>query len=153
MVARDYRLLLTRIIITLLLVGAGLAAQAGADSGFAVVSGNCTVSGRGELYVFLVDDRTFALPMKGLQTARIRVDTQPGEKKSFAFSFRVFQGRYGLRCYLDENGNGKLDKGLLGPAEPWGMSWQGARSWRMPVFADIAFTVDGDLRYPSLDLE
>jgi uncharacterized protein (DUF2141 family) len=66
------------------------------------------------------------------------------EKVSFQF-IDIPPGRYGIRCFLDEDGNEKLNKGVFGPSEPWGMSWQGGKSSGWPKFKHIAFNVSKDL--------
>jgi uncharacterized protein (DUF2141 family) len=47
--------------------------------------------------------------------------------------------------FIDTNGNEKVDRGLFGPSEPWGMSWQEKRVARIPRFKDIAFQLAGDI--------
>ncbi len=56
----------------------------------------------------------------------------------------ISYGMYGIRCFLDKNGNGKLDSGLFGPTEPWGMSFKNGRPFGMPSFNDICFEVKTD---------
>ena len=64
-------------------------------------------------------------------------------KKKVSFKFEGIQkGTYGIRCFQDENGNGKLGKGMFGPKEPWGMSWQGDKPAKWPKFKHIAFNVN-----------
>jgi uncharacterized protein (DUF2141 family) len=68
------------------------------------------------------------------------------------FSFlKIPGGEYGIRVFVDTNRNGKLDRGLLGPREPWGMSWRGKRASRIPRFKDIAFRLVGDIHGMEID--
>ena len=45
----------------------------------------------------------------------------------------------------------KLDRGLFGPSEPWGMSWQGEPKKGIPRFSDIAFYVDRNIENILID--
>jgi uncharacterized protein (DUF2141 family) len=47
-------------------------------------------------------------------------------------------------CFLDKNGNSKLDSGLFGPAKPWGMSFKNDKPFGMPSFSEICFEVHAD---------
>ena len=68
------------------------------------------------------------------------------------FSFQeILSGHYGIRVFIDTNGNGRLDRGLLGPREPWGMSWQEKRIFGIPNFEDVAFHLDGDIHDIEID--
>lgn len=52
------------------------------------------------------------------------------------------EGRYGIRLYHDENGNGRLDKGAFGiPAEGYGFSNEAAGRFGVPAFDRMAVTV------------
>ena len=54
-------------------------------------------------------------------------------------------GRYALRMFADENGNGKLDTNLLGlPIERYGFSNDARGTMGPPGFDAAAFRVDGD---------
>ena len=92
----------------------------------------------GVLYAFLVDEDMFDRPMEGLQKRVSRV----AEKGVVTIAFKdVPPGTYGVRCFLDTNGNGKLDRGLFGPTEPWGMSFRGGRPQRWPRWNEMKFTL------------
>ena len=91
----------------------------------------------GMLYAFLTDEATFPRPMTGLQKRVSRV----AGKGVVSISFEgVPPGTYGVRCFLDTNGNGKLDRGVFGPTEPWGMSFHGGPQ-RWPRWNQIKFTL------------
>jgi len=99
------------------------------------------VAGKGDIFVSLVDRKTFGTPYKGVRNAIIH---GPSEEETICFT-DILAGRYGVRCFQDVNGNKELDRGLLGPQEPWALSWQGKRSFP-PSFDDIAFSNrDGDV--------
>jgi uncharacterized protein (DUF2141 family) len=133
----------------ILVVGVSAAVHAYALDLF-TVSGECQVTEHGLLRVYLVDERSFPVPMSGIQTVTRAVAASGTGKQRIAFTFSVPRGTYGIRCFLDVNGNGALDRGLLGPLEPWDMSWRNQRPAGFPRFADIAFTVSGDCRCPLL---
>jgi uncharacterized protein (DUF2141 family) len=117
------------------------------------VSGECQAAGPGLLHVFLVDERSFSVPTSGIQTATTRLDASGSKTRRVAFAFTVPRGTYGIRCFVDVNGNGGLDKGLFGPMEPWGMSWRVRRPAGFPQFVDISFAVEGDVRCPLVIVE
>jgi uncharacterized protein (DUF2141 family) len=110
------------------------------------VEGDCLVGREGVLFVYAVDEGGFASPLTGLREARLQVGPAEAAAGRVRFSFGLPAGRYGFRCFLDLNGDGRLDRGPFGPAEPWGMSWSGARRYGFPKFDDIAFIVDRDIR-------
>lgn len=117
------------------------------------VSGECQVMGQGLLHVFLVDERGFSVPMCGIQAVTTTLDASGPKTRRVAFAFTVPRGTYGIRCFLDMNGNGELDRGLFGPMEPWGMSWRVRRPAGFPRFADISFAVAGDVTCPVMIVE
>jgi uncharacterized protein (DUF2141 family) len=117
------------------------------------VSGECQVTGRGLLHVFLVDERSFSVPMSGIQAVTTKLDVSGPKTRWVAFAFTVPRGTYGIRCFLDVNGNGGLDRGLFGPMEPWGMSWRVRRPAGFPRFVDISFAVAGDVTCPLMIVE
>jgi uncharacterized protein (DUF2141 family) len=73
--------------------------------------------------------------------AALRVDG--GSKASIAFG-NLAPGRYAVIAFHDENGDGRLDKSLLGvPTEPYGFS-KGAHGFlSAPNFKDAAVAFDG----------
>lgn len=117
------------------------------------IFGDCSVIGSGTLFLFLVDSTQFKNAQTGYRTFIREVRAKPNELSRISFSFQVPQGRYGLRCFVDTNDNGLLDKGLFGPAEPWGMSWQGTRPMGFPRFSDISFAVEADFQCPLIEIK
>jgi uncharacterized protein (DUF2141 family) len=118
-----------------------------------IVCGECQVTGRGVLHVFLVDERSLSAPMSGIQAVTTKLDASGPKTRRVAFAFTVPRGTYGIRCFLDMDGNGGLDRGLFGPMEPWGMSWRVRRPAGFPRFADISFAVAGDVTCPLMIVE
>jgi uncharacterized protein (DUF2141 family) len=117
------------------------------------ISGTCQVSRPGTLVVFIVDEKRFRVPMNGIQSHVSEISVSTSSIQLIPFTFRVPVGRYALRCFLDTNGNGKLDRGLTGPLEPWGMSWQGKRLAGIPSFKDVSFQADHSLQVPLIIIE
>ena len=110
------------------------------------VSGNLRFQSRGDIYVYLVTEEDFKIPFTGIQVIHIKMESDGEVENEAYFSFdNVEAGTYGIRCFQDKNGNGKLDKGIGGPAEPWGMSWQGDKPKKWPRFSHIAFEVTQDI--------
>lgn len=59
--------------------------------------------------------------------------------------FAIPAGEYAVVVVHDENGNGRLDNGLLGlGGEPWGFSNSARPLLGRPDFADAAFEVRED---------
>ncbi len=73
-------------------------------------------------------------------------------KTSFSFT-NVPEGTYGIRCFQDLNGNRILDRGALGPEEPWGMYRPSKEAFRAPTFEEIAFKVDKDITDIAIELQ
>jgi len=106
------------------------------------VSGSCYVQDTGVLYIYLVDAETFKKPLTGLQKIVQKIILDGNHTKKISFTFNgVNTGVYGVRCFIDKDGNGKLNRGFLGPSEPWGMSSR-ERPKGIPSFSDICFKVD-----------
>ncbi len=62
-------------------------------------------------------------------------------------------GAYAIAVYVDENGNGELDRGLFGiPSEPYGFS-RGGGSFGPPAFADALVEVPASGATIRVDLE
>ena len=100
----------------------------------------------GELFILLVNADTFKKPLHSYKKIIIPIGDKEIKAKRVQFEFEsIPKGKYGIRCYLDTNGNKKLDKGMIGPKEPWGMSWQGGKVMGWPKFEDICFELRKDL--------
>jgi hypothetical protein len=117
-----------------------------------MITGRLLIDEEGVAHIYLVDAEQFSEPFTGVE--EIVTDISPGQLATgfVPFSFlNIPGGEYGIRVFVDTNGNGKLDRGLLGPSEPWGMSWRGERTSRIPRFRDIAFRLAGDMHGLEID--
>ena len=98
------------------------------------------------LYILLVTEETFKIPLSSYNQLILTIGDKEIKEKKVTFKFtNIPPGKYGIRCFVDEDGNEKLNKGMFGPSEPWGMSWQGKRPLGWPKFKHIAFDVNRNL--------
>jgi uncharacterized protein (DUF2141 family) len=110
------------------------------------ITGRVLINEEGVLYIYLVDEEQFSAPFTGIKEIVVPISPTQLDSGNVPFAFpNIPTGRYGIRVFIDTNGNGKLDRGLFGPSEPWGMSWQNKRVARIPRFKDIAFPVTEDI--------
>lgn len=122
------------------------------------IQGEVRFEGNGTVFVALVDRESFRKPEKGIAYLEFPFAQNGNENtigpSKVTFSFRqVPAGTYAIICYLDANGNGKLDSSLFGPTEPWGMSFRGNRPrFRAPRFEDASFMVPENIRYFAIEL-
>jgi uncharacterized protein (DUF2141 family) len=114
------------------------------------ISGSVLVNKAGILHIFLVDEEQFSIPFTGIEDLTVTLKESQEQEVPFCFS-GIPEGQYGIRVYIDTNGNGKLDRGFLGPSEPWGMSWIDEPKKGIPRFRDIAFYVDRDMQNILVD--
>jgi uncharacterized protein (DUF2141 family) len=122
-----------------------------AENGYEI-SGRVFISEGGVLHIHLVDEDQFSVPFTGIKEIDITITSAHLESGFVQFSFQeILSGRYGIRVFIDTNGNGRLDRGLLGPREPWGMTWQGKRVSGIPHFKNIAFYLEGDIQDLEID--
>lgn len=118
------------------------------------IEGEIHFQNTGNICVYLVTEDIFKEPFTGVQDSVIKIGQDEIDKKKVTFKFIGIQpGIYGIRCFQDVNGNGKLDKGMFGPKEPWGMSWQGEKPAKWPKFEHIAFEVKSDITDVKIDLK
>jgi len=95
------------------------------------------------LYVALYNDAAGYADSKAVasQTAPMR------EGKAQLVFAGLAPGRYALRVFADENGNGKLDTNLMGmPTERYGFSNDAKGNRAPPSFEAAAISVDADLQ-------
>lgn len=118
----------------------------------AMVSGTVLIEDRGTLYIHLVDEEQFKIPFTGTFEVIVQITESVIDDGFVEFEFgEVPVGRYGIRVFVDTNENQELDRGLFGPREPWGMSWQVNKLFRIPNFPDIAFDLVEDRRGLQID--
>jgi len=92
------------------------------------------------------------------QYRKIFADEQENEKAVYTREYRVTSdkltapgglvipdlaaGEYAVIVYVDKNNNGDFDEGVLGPAEPWGMSrLEKGVLLSAPKFKEVSFTI------------
>jgi uncharacterized protein (DUF2141 family) len=101
---------------------------------------------QGDLHVMLVTEESFNKPLQGFRKIIIDIGEKEIREKKVSFKFtQIPRGTYGIRCFLDQDKNGKLNRGAFGPSEPWCMSWQGKKPLGWPKFKYIAFDVERDV--------
>ncbi|MCX7788912.1 MAG: DUF2141 domain-containing protein [Spirochaetes bacterium] len=125
------------------------------------VQGLVLFQGQGAIFVALVDQDSFSEPETGLahQVLPNPVHTPKGYddrsgRLTLSFVFEeIPSGTYALIAFLDENGNGRLDSGMFGPTEPWGMSFRTSRPrFRAPRFEEVMFKVPEEIRFFLIEL-
>jgi len=125
-------------LIILLIITTGIFKVALAQNNVYTVKGKILLPKKGGfVYLYMVDENYFHIPRSGLDTLKYKAD-----KSEITFNFKnVKSGKYAIRCFQDENDNGKLDKGLFGPTEPYGFSWKYKKTFPFD-FDDVAFIVN-----------
>ncbi|WP_077003474.1 DUF2141 domain-containing protein [Variovorax sp. KK3] len=125
------------------LIAAALLAPLGAlaaDLQLSVVDGPAVPA---TLYVALFDSAESYASNKMLAA-----QTVPMKEGTARLAFPgLAPGRYALRVFADENGNGKLDTNLMGlPTERYGFSNDAKGNRAAPAFDAAALQVDADLQ-------
>lgn len=65
----------------------------------------------------------------------------------------VAAGDYAIKVFVDQNGNGKLDKNFLGiPKEPYGLSNDIKPRFSMPSWEQLKFTIKPGITKQSITL-
>lgn len=93
----------------------------------------------GTLYLYIATESEFETPFTG-SCLEIR-EVEQGE--AFTVCFEVTDSEYAARAFIDQNGDGKLNRVAWRPTEPWAISWR-ERARSIPKFEDASFTVCGD---------
>ena len=116
------------------------------SSGF-TVAGEISFEKKGDIYLRLASEIEFKNKKKeSVFQTRISVRSAENEKGRVSFKFTdVPEGLYVIRSFQDENGNGELDSGLLGPKEPWAMYGLKRPVFKKPKFEDVSFDVSQDI--------
>ena len=92
------------------------------------IDGEILFSEKGKIYIYLVDEKIFRAPLTGLKKIILEPKEEDIAKKKMAFVFiDVKAGVYGIRCFQDQNNDGKLNKGMFGPSK-MGSSENGVKS-------------------------
>lgn len=124
--------------VALLAVAAPLGALA-ADLNLEFVDGPATPS---TLFVALYDS---ADAYAGQRMVQAKTMSMPAGTARVSFS-GLAAGRYALRAFADENGNGKLDVNLMGmPIERYGFLNDAKGNFGPPEFDAASVVLDGDV--------
>lgn len=130
---------------TILLIQLFIAVMLPAENSGFSVSGKINISLQKSVYIYLVDEESLKIPFTGFMELKIMPEKEDLHKGFIFFEFNnVPAGIYGIRIFQDKNENGKLDKGLFGPTEPWGLSWNDDKYFGWPKFNDYCFAVSAD---------
>ena len=124
------------------------------SSGF-TVAGEISFEKQGDIYLRLTSETEFKNKKKeSVFQTRISVGSEEIEKGRVSFRFTdIPKGLYVIRGFQDENGNGELDRGLLGPKEPWAFYGLKRPVFKKPKFKDISFEVNQDITDIYFELE
>lgn len=141
----------TRMLVAVGLLIAGMAAAQ--ERGTFVVAGTIGFPKQGVIRIQLVDEAGFGALGESPWQAAISTDGAVDGQVSFRFE-GVPAGVYAIRCYQDENGNGKLDRRLgIIPKEPYGFYRSFEAKMRGPRFDEISFSVDRSISDIEFEVE
>lgn len=117
------------------------------QSGGFTVAGEISFEKKGDIYLRLASEIEFKNRKKeSVFQTMISVGSEEMEKGKVSFKFTdVPEGLYVIRGFQDENGNGELDSGLLGPKEPWAMYGLKRPVFKKPKFEETSFEVNRDI--------
>ena len=110
------------------------------------VGGEISFTKTGDLFIQLATEEEFNNDRMPPFALVLRVGPEEIMKGKVPFQFGgVPAGTYGIRCFQDVNENQKLDRGVFGPREPWGVYRPKRPAFRGPKFEEISFVVDRDI--------
>ncbi|MDC7126505.1 MAG: DUF2141 domain-containing protein [Spirochaetales bacterium] len=104
------------------------------------------------IYIMLVTEEIFKTQLASQQEIVIKMDNPAKNEYDFCFE-NVSPGTYGIRCFIDQDGNKKLNGGIGGPSEPWGMSWKDGKAKGWPKFKDISFIVNKNITKLEIEVK
>ena len=115
------------------------AAHAADTATLTVKVGNVTDRG-GNLRIGVYDKAKFLV--RGSKPVMGEIVPAKAGEMTIVFS-GLAPGEYGVKCFQDENANGKLDMGLMGmvPQEPYGLSNDAKPTMGGPPWDDAKFTL------------
>ena len=138
------------IAVLFLLTGSQLPAQQATFQ----VSGEISFQKTGDLYVQLITKEEFDSGKDAGFGIIVAVNPEDMKKGRASFSFEgIPKGTYGIRCFQDVNGTGKMEKGMFGPKEPWGTYRPARPTFRAPRFDEVVFEVDKDVENIAIELK
>ena len=118
------------------------------------VGGEISFTKTGDLFIQLATEEEFNNDRMPPFALILRVGPEEMKKGKVSFQFGgVPAGTYGIRCFQDVNENQKLDRGVLGPSEPWGVYRPKRPAFRGPKFEEISFVVDQDMTYIQIEVK
>lgn len=110
------------------------------------VGGEISFTQTGDLFIQLATEEEFNNDRMPPFALILRVGPEETKKGKVPFQFGgVLTGTYVIRCFQDVNENQKLDRGMFGPSEPWGVYRPKRPAFRGPKFEEISFAVDRDM--------
>ncbi|HEX2954168.1 MAG TPA: DUF2141 domain-containing protein [Bacillota bacterium] len=110
------------------------------------VSGTIEFKQKGNLFIQMVTEEEFNSQKEARFEDTIAVDEKELQQHAARFTFKdVPAGVYAINCFQDTNGNSKLDGGMLGPKEPWGVYRNARHVLKAPKFKEMAFSVQDDI--------
>jgi uncharacterized protein (DUF2141 family) len=115
------------------------------DDGF-TVSGKVHFPKTGDIYLQLTNKEHYDGYGDTPFYKIIKLSDEDVDKKEVSFRFdSVPEDYYGITCFQDVNGDGKLNSGLFGPTEPWGTYKPHRPLFRRPNFDEVKFYVDKNI--------
>lgn len=111
-----------------------------ADNQTMEISGKIYFTHQKPIFIYLVDEESSKKSFSGLFSIIILPNQKDTVQGFITYQFdKISRGTYGIRCFQDMNNNQKLDKGLFGPKEPWGLSWNDNKTSNWPSFSNFSF--------------
>ena len=118
------------------------------------VGGEISFTKTGDLFIQLATEEEFNNDRMPPFALILRVGPEEMKKGKVSFQFGgVPRGTYGIRCFQDVNENQKLDRGVFGPSEPWGVYRPKRPAFRGPKFEEISFPVDRDIIHIQVEVK
>lgn len=109
-------------------------------------------SATGEVHVAIYDREEHF--KKSLDPYRLKVLKVPSDGQLHLELEDIPYGRYALAVYHDENGNGDLDKNMLGiPKEPYGFSNNPRAKWSAPTYKETSFVLGPEPTHLAISLK
>ena len=107
------------------------------------ISGTITIQDTGNLFIILSNKETFKKNGEGLKIISKRISSLDSSLIYIDYSFaNLDKNDYAIKCFIDKNGNNKIDVGMFGPKEPVGMSLVGKAPFGPPKFKHAKFFLD-----------
>jgi uncharacterized protein (DUF2141 family) len=119
-----------------------------------MVGGEISFTKTGDLFIQLANEEEFNNNRTPPFALILHVGPEETKKGRVPFQFGgVSAGTYAIRCFQDVNQNQKLDRGVFGPSEPWGVYRPKRPAFRGPKFEEISFVVDQDMTHIQIEVK